>query len=68
MLLPWEEGLIQGKVEGLAEGKAEGKAKGLAQGKAETYLEIARKMKYAGRPFSEIERFTDLPSKTIEKL
>jgi len=31
-------------------------------------LEIARKMKNAGRPLSEIEEFTGLPTETIEKL
>jgi predicted transposase/invertase (TIGR01784 family) len=31
-------------------------------------LEIARKMKNAGRPLSEIEEFTDLPAETIERL
>ena len=45
-----------------------GLAEGLAQGEAKANLEIARKMKNAGRPFSEIEEFTGLPSDTIEKL
>ena len=31
-------------------------------------LEIARKMKTAGRPCSEIEEFTSLPSEVIAKL
>ena len=41
---------------------------GQAEGILETNLEIARKMKNAGRPFSEIEEFTGLPAKTIESL
>ncbi|MCL1836617.1 MAG: hypothetical protein FWG46_03620, partial [Treponema sp.] len=46
------------------EGKIEGKAEGLA----EANLEIARKMKNAGRPFIEITEFTGLPTETIESL
>jgi hypothetical protein len=38
------------------------------EGRAESRLEIARKMKNAGRPLSEIEEFTDLPAETIERL
>jgi predicted transposase/invertase (TIGR01784 family) len=38
------------------------------EGRAESRLEIARKMKNAGRPLSEIEEFTDLPTETIERL
>ena len=41
---------------------------GKAEGVTETNLEIARKMKKAGRPFSEIMEFTGLPAETIEKL
>jgi predicted transposase/invertase (TIGR01784 family) len=43
---------------------AEGQAEGFTKGK----LEIARKMKKAGRPFSEITEFTDIPAETIKKL
>ena len=38
------------------------------EGREEEAIEIARKMKAAGRPCSEIEEFTDLPSEIIEKL
>jgi len=38
------------------------------EGRAETSLEIARKMKTAGRPLSEIEEFTGLPPETIERM
>jgi len=41
---------------------------GMEKGRAENTLEIARKMKIAGRPLSEIEEFTGLPAKTIEQL
>jgi predicted transposase/invertase (TIGR01784 family) len=52
------------KTEGHAEGHAEGLEKGLAEGK----LEIARKMKNAGRSFTEIAEFTGLSAETVEKL
>jgi len=42
----------------------EARAEGLAEGK----LEIARKMKNAGKPLSEIAEFTGLSFETIEKL
>jgi len=35
---------------------------------AEEKLEIAGKMKNAGRPLNEIEEFTGLPAERIEKL
>ena len=38
------------------------------EGKVEGILEIARKMKKAGRPLSEITEFTGLPTETIVKL
>jgi predicted transposase/invertase (TIGR01784 family) len=37
------------------------------KGRAEKKLEIARKMKNAGRPLSEITEFTGLPAETIEQ-
>jgi predicted transposase YdaD len=43
-------------------------AEGRAEGKAEGILEIARKMKQAERPFSEIAEFTGLSPKAIQKL
>jgi predicted transposase/invertase (TIGR01784 family) len=48
-----------------AKGHAEGMEKGLAKGFAEGTLEITRKMKKAGRPFSEIAEFTGL---TVENV
>jgi len=54
--------------EGLAEGHAEGLAEGQTKGRNEVKFEIARKMKTAGKPVSEIEEFTGLSSQTIEKL
>jgi predicted transposase/invertase (TIGR01784 family) len=43
------------------EGKAEGRAEGVAEGK----LEIARKMKQAGRPLAEITEFTGLTAEEV---
>jgi predicted transposase/invertase (TIGR01784 family) len=51
-----------------AKGRAEGMEKGLEKGFAESTLEIARKMKNAGRPFREITEFTGLSTKAIQKL
>jgi predicted transposase/invertase (TIGR01784 family) len=42
--------------------------KSLAEGMEKRTLEIAAKMKNAGRPLSEIAEFTDLPPETIEQL
>jgi predicted transposase/invertase (TIGR01784 family) len=54
----------RGKILGRAEGLAEGESKGRDAEK----LEIARKMKAAGRPLEEIMAFTDLSFETIENL
>ena len=40
----------------------------IEEGHAEKALEIAGKMKKAGRPLSEIVEFTGLPAETIEQL
>jgi predicted transposase/invertase (TIGR01784 family) len=45
-----------------------GEEKGKAEGKAEKSLEIAHKMKYAGKSFEEIIAFTGLSPQEIEKL
>jgi predicted transposase/invertase (TIGR01784 family) len=74
--LDWQASMVGAKREGRAEGHAEGLSKGLkegreegrAEGHAEGILEIARKMKTAGRPLSEIEEFTGLPPETIEQV
>jgi hypothetical protein len=50
------------------EWEARGEAKGEAKGRAEGKLEIARKMKQAERPFSEIAEFTGLSPKAIQNL
>ena len=62
------EGRAKGREEGHAEGLAEGREEGLAEGLAEKQLEIARKMKNAGRPVSEISEFTGLTPEAVEKL
>jgi predicted transposase/invertase (TIGR01784 family) len=54
--------------EAQAKAKAEGIAEGVEKGNTEKALEIACKMKKAGRPFSEIAEFTGLTSEAIEKL
>jgi len=59
---------LEGKAEGKAEGKEEGKAEGKEEGIAEANLATARKMKKAGKPFSEIAEFTGLPIKTVKGL
>jgi len=38
------------------------------EARKEVMLEVARKMKKAGRPFCEITEFTGLPVETFEKL
>jgi predicted transposase/invertase (TIGR01784 family) len=63
-----EEGLREGRNEGRNEGLAEGLAEGIQQGIQQGTLEIARKMKNAGRPLSEISEFTGLPAATIEQM
>ena len=50
------------------EGKVEGRAEGEAEGMVAKALEIARKMKKAGRPLNEIMEFTGLPAESIEKM
>jgi predicted transposase/invertase (TIGR01784 family) len=56
-----EEAQARGHAKGHAKGHAEGRAEGLAEGK----LEIARKMKQAGRSFSEIAEFTGLTEEEV---
>jgi len=60
----FEQARIDGHAEGHAEGHVEGRSEGLIEGK----LEIAGKMKKAGRPFNEIAEFTGLSLETINKL
>jgi len=57
--LDWQASMVSAKREGLAEGREEGRAEGI--------LEIARKMKNAGRPLSEIAEFTGLPIEILEQ-
>ena len=49
-------------------GIAEARSEGLTKGRNEASFEIARKMKNAGRPLSEIMEFTGLPLETIERM
>jgi len=59
-----EEGHRQGMRKGMREGIKEGMKEGIAK----STLEIAQKMKNAGRPLSEIQEFTGLPIETITQL
>jgi len=59
--LDYQSGMVNAKREGLTEGFT----KGLNQGFNQASLDIARKMKAAGRPLSEIEEFTGLTAETI---
>ena len=52
----------------MKKGMKKGRAEGLTEGRAEGILEIARKMKNAGRPLSEIMEFTGLPTESIEQI
>jgi predicted transposase/invertase (TIGR01784 family) len=45
-----------------------GEIRGIAKGQEKKAVEIARKMKIAGRPLKEIKEFTDLSFETIESL
>ena len=62
------EGHAEGKAEGHAEGKAEGHAEGEAVGYERANLEVARKMKNAGKPYDEIAEFTGLSPEAIKGL
>jgi len=67
-----EDAAAEGRADGLEKGMAEGMEKGMAAGREEggmaAKLEIARRMKHAGRPANEITVFTGLPPETIERL
>jgi hypothetical protein len=63
-----DEGRAEGMVKGRAEGMAQGRNEGMAEGRSEKALEIARKMKHAGRPLAEIEALTGLSSETVEQI
>ena len=63
-----EQGLQKGMEEGRAVGHTEGRTEGLAEGDMAAKLEIARKMKNAGRPVDEIAAFTGLPPQTVTQL
>ena len=52
----------------MLETKRRSHAESLRKGRPEEKLEIAGKMKNAGRPLNEIEEFTGLPAERIEKL
>ena len=53
---------------GRKEAREEALEEGLAKGEEKKALDIARKMKNAGRSFSEIAEFTGLPAAIIEQI
>ena len=54
--------------DGEMKGKEEGKKEGLAEGMEKMTNQIARKMKQAGKPISEIVEFTGLTIEDVERL
>jgi len=62
--LDWRSSMNDAKREGLAEGRMEG----LTEGLNKASLDIAQKMKNAGKPLSEIQEFTGIPMETIEQM
>jgi predicted transposase/invertase (TIGR01784 family) len=60
--------LISGLNGARMEGEQIGLQKGEQIGEEKKAIEIARKMKYAGRPCNEIEEFTGLPAEVITTL
>jgi len=64
----YQSKMVYAKRMGRAEGHAEGRAMGHAEGRTEQALEIARKMKNAGKPLSEIAEFTGLTIEVIEQM
>jgi len=59
-LFDWTSGVNHARREGIKEGEA--------KGRDERTLEIARKMKNAGRPLNEIAEFTGLPTESIKRM
>jgi predicted transposase/invertase (TIGR01784 family) len=53
---------------GHVKGRAEGLVKGMSEGRAYEKLEIARKMKAIGRPFTEIAEITGLTPEAISAM
>jgi len=66
------EGIEKGRAEGIEKGMAEGIEKGMAEGIEKGIeakaIEIARKMKNAGRPIEEIVEYTGLSVSTIGRI
>jgi predicted transposase/invertase (TIGR01784 family) len=60
-----QQGMEKGMQQGMQQGMEKGRAEGEAIGRNDEKLEIARKMKKAGRPLSEIMEFTGLPAETL---
>lgn len=68
MLAALDAKFEDGEMKGKEEGRVMGKEEGLAEGIEKTTNQIARKMKQAGKPISEIVEFTGLTIEEIEQL
>jgi len=66
--LNYQRRMVEAKRGGHTKSLQKGRAEGLVEGHAEKALEIARKMKNAGRPLSEIMEFTGLTVESIEQV
>jgi predicted transposase/invertase (TIGR01784 family) len=63
-----EDEIEAAREEGMEDGIEIGVEKGIGIGSERSRLEIARKMKIAGKPLNEIADFTGLPTEEIKKL
>ena len=63
-----EQGYKEGQMKGIEQGMEQGYKEGQMKGIEQTTFEIARKMKSAGRPLTEIESFTNLPPGVIDRI
>jgi len=63
-----QQGREEGRKQGREEGHKQGREEGREQGRVERALEIAGKMRNAGKPLSEIAEFTGLTVEAIERV
>ena len=61
----WQE---EAREDGLEEGLEKGLRKGRQEGLNEGHIEVARKMKKAGYPITDIAEITGLSAETIEQI
>jgi len=60
--------MVYAKRMGMKQGREEGREQGREEGRVERALEIAGKMRNAGKPLSEIAEFTGLTVEAIERV